>query len=161
YPQDLKYSEKLLAKGGFVKKGEQLFDSSGHRVEFTLITNSGNSQRDATCIMIVNDFKKLGIKVNYQPIDFNIMIDKTSNSLDWDAIVMALTGNKIEPYGGTNVWKSEGRMHMFDQRLPDPDGTTRVKGAGEGEFEMGRCCDGWALTRDAKKRPQVSDRLQE
>ena len=60
--------------------------------------------------MIQNDLKKLGIKVNYQPIDFNALIDKTSNSLDWEAMVMGLTGSRLEPYDGANVWKSNGAV---------------------------------------------------
>ncbi len=46
------------------------------------------------------------------------MIDKTSTSLDFEAILMSLTSNKAEAYAGANVWKSDGRLHLFDQRLP-------------------------------------------
>ncbi len=75
------FSQNLLEKGGFKIKDDVLYDNHGNRVEFTLYTNAGNSTRDAICVMIQNDLKKLGIKVNYQPIDFNILVDKVSNSL--------------------------------------------------------------------------------
>ncbi len=108
YPQDLKLAEALLQKGGFQKRGSKLYDKDGHFVEFTLNTNAGNTMRDATCVIIQNDLQKLGMKVNYQPIDFNILVDKVDQSLNWDAVVMGLTGDKIEPYAGANVWKSNG-----------------------------------------------------
>ncbi len=161
YPQDLAYSEKLLKDAGFSKKDDRLYDSDGHPVEFTLITNAGNSARDGTCIQIVEDLKQLGIKVHYQPIDFNIMIDKTHNSLDWETVVMGLTGDKIEPYSGANVWKSDGRLHIFDQRLPDKKGKVNVSDARDWEKEIDSCFDQGAVTLSDTERHRYFDRYQQ
>ncbi len=161
YPQELAYSEKLLKDGGFVKKGDRLYDSDGHPVEFTLITNAGNSARDGTCIQIVEDLKQLGMKVHYQPIDFNIMIDKTHNSLDWETVVMGLTGDKIEPYSGANVWKSDGRLHIFDQRLPDKTGKVIVADARDWEKQIDSCFDEGAVTLDDAERHKFFDQYQQ
>ncbi len=152
YPQDLEAAARLLKEGGFVLKDGQLFDADNHRVEFTLLTNAGNTTRDGICVTIAEELKKLGMKVNYQPIDFNILIDKTETSLDWEAVVMGLTGNKIEPYDGANVWKSDGRLHMFDQRLPDKDGTTRPTDARAWEKRIDRLFDLGATTLSEQKR---------
>lgn len=161
FPQDLNYSRELLKRGGYVFKNGQLYDKDKNPVEFTLTTNAGNTSRDATCVMIANDLKELGMKVNYQPIEFNVLIDKTAESLDWQAVVMGLTGDKIEPYNGANVWKSDGRIHMFDQRLPDKDGVTRVKDARDWEKEIDSCFDLGATTFDEKLRHKYFDRYQE
>ncbi|MBX9570126.1 MAG: ABC transporter substrate-binding protein [Candidatus Obscuribacterales bacterium] len=161
FPQDLKYSSQLLREGGFVFKDEKLFDAEGHRVEFTLNTNSGNMLRDAVCVMIAQDLKELGMKVNYQPIEFNILIDKVETSLDWDAIVMGLSGDRFEPYGGANVWKSDGRLHMFDQRLPDEKGTVHADDARPWEKEIDRLFDQGATTIDQKERHKIFNRFQE
>ncbi len=161
YGQDLAYSKKLLEKGGFVLKGEQLEDSHGNPVEFILQTNSGNSARDGTCVMIQNDLKKLGIKVNYQPVDFNIMINSINHKLNWEAVLMGLTGNKIEPYDSANVWKSAARLHMFDQRLPDDKGIIKAPDARLWEKEIDKCFDQGATTFDTKKRHQYYDKFQE
>lgn len=161
YPQDLELSARLLAQGGFKKVGDRLFDSSGHPIEFTLYTNAGNTTRDAICVMIQNDLKKLGIKVNYQPIDFNMLIDKTNDSLDWEAVVMGLTGSRLEPYSGNNVWKSSGRLHMFDQRLPDPDGNIVAPDARPWEKEVDTCFEKGATTFDLPARHKYFDRFQQ
>ncbi len=129
FPQDLRKSADLLARGGFVKRGHRLYDSQGHAVEFTLFTNAGNSTREGASVMIAGDLQKLGIKVDFQPIDFNTLINKVETSLDWEAIVMGLTGSRLEPYDGANIWKSDGRLHLFDQRLPDDAGKMVVKDA--------------------------------
>ncbi len=161
FPQDLTLAAELLELDGFKKKGEWLYDRDGHKVEFTLITNAGNSTREAVCVMIVNDLKKLGIKANFQPIDFNIMIDKVENSLDWQAVVMGLTGDKLEPYNGANIWKSDGRLHMFNQRLAGPDGKVQVKDARDFEDVIDTCFDRGATTFEPSKRKKYFDAYQQ
>jgi peptide/nickel transport system substrate-binding protein len=151
----------LLKEAGFVKKGNDLYDAKGNLVEFDLITNSGNTGRDACCITIKEELKKLGIKVNYQPIEFNTMTNRVHTSLDWQAIVMGLSGSRFEPYGGANVWKSDGRMHMFDTRLPDKNGLVKAPDARPWEKEIDRLLDTAAGTMDETKRRQCYDRFQE
>lgn len=161
YQQDLSYSAGLLKQAGFVKKDDgNLYDAAGNLVEFTLQTNSGNTNRDATCIIILEDLKKLGIKVNYQAVDFNVLINKTENSLDWEAIVMGLSGTKLEPYGGANVWKSDGRLHMFDQRLPNEKGKVQVTDCRDWEKRIDNLFDQGAIEIDDKKRHAIFDEYQ-
>jgi peptide/nickel transport system substrate-binding protein len=161
YNQDLEFSKKLLADAGFKFSHGWLLDPEGNKIEFTLNTNAGNSIRDGTCVIIQNDLKKLGIKVNYQPIDFNILVDKTNHSLDWEAVVMGLTGDKVEPYNGANIWKTEGRLHMFDQRLPDPTGKTSVTDERPWEKDISHCFNAAAATFDQAQRHKYFDRYQE
>lgn len=161
FPQDMAYAQKLLEQSGFKKNGERLYDKDGNAVEFTLNTNAGNTTRDAICVAIQNDLKQLGMKVNYQPIDFNILVDKTNSSCDWEAVVMALTGDKVEPYNGANTWKSNGRLHMFDQRLPGPDGKVVCTDARPWEKEIDRCFNEGSMTFDVSKRHEWFDRYQE
>lgn len=158
---DLQKSRKLLADSGFVLKNNMLYDSTGHRVEFDLLTNAGNTVRDACCIMIKEELKKLGIKVNYQAIEFNAMINKVHTSLDWQSLVMGLSGSRFEPYSGANVWKSEGRMHMFDTRLPDKDGIVRVTDARPWEKEIDQCFINAARSMDEGVRRQNYERFQQ
>jgi peptide/nickel transport system substrate-binding protein len=161
YPQDLNLATELLAKGGFVKRKDRLFDEDGNPVEFTLNTNAGNTTREATCVLIANNLQKLGMKVNLQPIDFNILVNKVENSLDWDAVVMGLTGSKLEVYDGANVWKSDGRLHLFDQRLPSGEnGKVAVTDAREWERRIDRLLDLGATTFDQKLRHQYYDEYQ-
>lgn len=161
YPQDLQRAADLLEGDGFKKRGEWLYDKDGHQVEFTLITNAGNTTRDGVCVMIVNELKKLGIKANYQPIEFNIMIDKVETSLDWQAVVMGLTGDKLEPYNGANIWKTDGRLHLFNQRLPDANGKIDIKDVRDFEEVIDKCFDNGATTFVPSERKKWFDMYQE
>jgi peptide/nickel transport system substrate-binding protein len=161
FSRDINLAKKLLEQGGFHLKDHALYDEQGNKVEFTLYTNAGNSTRDAVCIIIQNDLRELGIKVNYQPIDFNILVDKSNNSLDWEAMVMGLTGSRLEPYDGANVWKSNGRLHMFDQRLPQNGDKIVVNDARPWEKGIDECFDKGATTFESAKRHQYFDRFQQ
>lgn len=120
HKRDIEYSKELLKKSGFYfdKKGK-LHDKKGNLVEFDLLTNAGNTEREAIGVMLKQDLEELGITVNFKPIEFNSLVNKITASLDWDAAVLGLTGNALEPHGGKNVWYSNGPLHLFNKRQPN------------------------------------------
>lgn len=119
YDKNIKKSEELLKKSGFYKdKKGRLFDKDGNRVEFDLYTNAGNTEREAIGVMVKQDLEDLGMKVNFKPVEFNSLVNKLVSTFDWDMVIMGLTGSPLEPNGGKNVWLSDGRLHMFNQRTP-------------------------------------------
>lgn len=96
-----------------------LEDEAGHPVEFTLMTNAGNSVREQTSEIIRKDLNQLGMKVDLKWIEFNTLITKLDETFDWEAVVMGLTGG-TEPHFGANVWMSSGRVHMWNPRQEKP-----------------------------------------
>ena len=120
YDRDLEKSKELLKKSGYYwdKRGH-LRDKYGNHVEFDLYTNAGNTEREAIGVMVKQDLEDLGMKVNFKPIEFNSLVNKLVNTLDWDMVIMGLTGSPLEPNGGKNVWMSNGTLHMFNQRPAD------------------------------------------
>ena len=120
YERNIEKSKELLKKSGYnwSKKGH-LLDKYGNHVEFDLYTNAGNTEREAIGVMVKQDLEDLGMKVNFKPIEFNSLVNKLVNSLDWDMVIMGLTGSPLEPNGGKNVWMSNGTLHMFNQRPAD------------------------------------------
>ena len=121
HPCDLKVAKKSLEKAGFKQKDGKLYDSSNNRVEFDLYTNAGNLEREALGVMVKQDLEDLGMKVNFKPVEFNSLVNKMTNTNDWDMAIMGLTGTPLEPHDGKNVWTSNGSLHLFNQR---PNGYT-------------------------------------
>lgn len=114
YPYSLEKAAELLAEAGFTRGADGILrDSDGNPVEFTLLTNAGNTQREAIGNLLTEDLGKLGIKVNFRPIDFNVLVDHLISGEGWDAIIIGLTGGGIDPNGGRNVWHSSGGLHMW------------------------------------------------
>jgi peptide/nickel transport system substrate-binding protein len=116
YDFNLEKAQSLLAEDGFAQNDAgELLDSDGNRVRFTLITNSGNKIRESVGAQMKQDLAKLGIQVDFQPIAFNTLVDKLTDSLDWEAHILGLTGG-IEPNNGANVWLLDGGLHAFNQQ---------------------------------------------
>lgn len=113
YTYDLKKARALLMKGGFHWEGDRLYDAQNNRVEFDFFTNSGNEQRERIAAIILSDLTKLGMKVNYKPLDFNTLVEKLTTNFDWDCVLIALTGG-YEPYNGANVLLSSGMLHLWN-----------------------------------------------
>lgn len=119
YSYDIKKAEELLKKEGFYRKGENLFDKYHNPVEFTIFTNNNNFERVQIASIIQDDLKKLGMKVNLLPVEFNTLVTKISVTKDWEAVIIGLTGG-IEPHGGKNVWHTTGQLHLWNL---EPDET--------------------------------------
>ena len=114
YDYDPQKAQALLQKSGFFL-GEQgeLRDAQNHPVQFTLHTNAGNKIREAMGAQIQEDLGKLGMKVDFSPLNFGVLVDKLSQSLTWDAIILGLTGGN-EPHA-PNIWYTNGNLHLFNQ----------------------------------------------
>ena len=159
HPYDLNYAKELLSKSGFYNKNGQLFDKNGNKVEFELLTNAGNTQREATGVSIKQDFEKLGIKVNFKAIEFNSLVNKLVNTADYDCVIMALTSNINEPNSGYNVWNPYGALHLFNKRTPnDLKSSDKIL---DFEKELIDLFNKGALELNFKKRKEIYDKYQD
>lgn len=122
YKYDLAAATKLLAQMGFSKKNAQgyLVDASGKVLEFNMSTNAGNTVREQLGRIFADDAKKVGVKVNFTPIDFNTLVgqlDSKGANRPFDAILLGLSGGtNIWPYG-VNVIPCGTNLHSFN--VPD------------------------------------------
>lgn len=158
YERDLEKAKELLKASGYTwsKKGH-LLDKYGNHVEFDLYTNAGNTEREAIGVMVKQDLEDLGMKVNFKPIEFNSLVNKLVNTLDWDMVIMGLTGSPLEPNGGKNVWMSNGTLHMFNQRPADYTKDDRYPW----EKEIDYLYTQGALATDFENRKKFYDKYQE
>jgi peptide/nickel transport system substrate-binding protein len=116
YNYDAQKAKDILLEAGYRYNAEnRLQDAQGNLVRFTLYTNAGsNPVRGQIGTQIKNDLDKIGIAIDFTPIDFNILVDKIDNSKQWDAIILGFTGG-IEPHGSINLWATDGELHMFNK----------------------------------------------
>lgn len=123
YDYDLNKARAILKKAGFMDRdGDGLLeDKKGERVEFNLFTNGGGTTAERVQIagIIRHDLKRLGMKVNFLTLEFNILVRKLNATFDWDAIIIGLTGG-VEPHFGKNVWSSDGGLHMWYPNQESP-----------------------------------------
>jgi peptide/nickel transport system substrate-binding protein len=159
---DVAAAKDLLAKSGFTMgKDGWLHDKDGHRVEFTMLGYAGSTFHEAMGTSITNDLKNIGIKVNFQPIETNVLFDKVNGSKEWEAVIMGLTDDPFDPHGGSNVYRSDGRLHLWDIRDSRPDGTIVVTDARPWEKDLDKIFQAGAQEFDETKRKQIYDQFQQ
>jgi peptide/nickel transport system substrate-binding protein len=135
YDYNVEQAKELLQSAGFsYNNAGQLLDAEGNRVRFSLITNAGNKVREALGSQVRRDLGEIGIQVDFQPIAFNTLVDKVSDSLDWDALILGISGAAVEPDGGRNTWAVDGRLHVFNQS--PGQGQTPLEGREVSEWEL-------------------------
>ncbi len=148
---------KLLAELGFTRKDREgfLVDSRGRRLEFNLATNAGNNQREQIGKLFVDEARKVGVKVNFTPIDFNTLVGQLLSSgpdRPFDAIIIGLTGGGLDWPFGANVVPCKGNLHMWNKsgQCLDPRETQLEALYSRGRTEL-----------DFKKRQQIGFQMQE
>jgi peptide/nickel transport system substrate-binding protein len=157
HEQNLGKALELLKHSGFKLKNNILYDKNENRVEFDLYTNAGALERESIGVMIKQDLENLGIKVNFKPIEFNSLVNKLSNTNDWDMAIMGLTGSPLEPHDGKNVWMSNGPLHLFNQRPAKSNLNDKLSW----EKELDEIFEKGALKLSYKERKPIYDRYQE
>ncbi|MFQ5667183.1 MAG: ABC transporter substrate-binding protein [Candidatus Binatia bacterium] len=154
YPYDLDAARRSLRAGGYLDRdGDGVIeDRAGNPVEFSLTTNSGNHVREKMCSILTRDWTKLGMKVNYRPLDFTALVEQIDHTFDWDAIVIGFTGTP-EPNNGANLWRSSGNLHLWRPRQPAP--------ATPWEAEIDALLDRGSRELDVRRRRRCYWRIQE
>ena len=119
YEYNPEKAKQLLQEAGFKYNQQgQLLDWDGNRVSFILNTNTGNKIREAMGNQIEEDLAVIGIKVNFRTVNFNVLINKLDNTLDWDCILLGFSGGN-EPNNRYNFWAVDGNSHLFNQLTAD------------------------------------------
>ena len=156
HERDLDIARNYLKKSGFYYKNHKLYDKYNNRVEFDLYTNAGNTEREMLGVMLKQDLADIGMQVNFKPVEFNSLVNKITNSYDWDMIILGLTGSPLEPHDGKNVWYSSGSLHIFNQRPVNKPVTDRL----EWEKTLDDIFDKAAVELDFKLRKKYYDEYQ-
>lgn len=153
YSYDLKKAGQMLDEAGYFDRDGDGFieDDQWQPIEFNLYTNAGATERVDIASIIRNDLEELGIRVNFQAIEFNTLVGKLTSTYQWDAIVLGLTGG-VEPHFGKNVWGSDGQLHLWNpkQKEPATDWEKRI----DELFELG------VQELDENKRKEYYDEFQ-
>src|SRR5581483_3797685 len=109
-----------LAKDGFHKSGDALMDATGHRVEFSMITNAGHKAHERMMTMIKQDLGRLGIRLSVIALDFPSLIERISQTYSYDTCLMALTNVGLDPNGQMNIWLSSAETHQWNPSQKTP-----------------------------------------
>jgi len=87
-PYDPQGALRLLREAGWQRNAEGWLEKNGKRLEFTLITNSGNDIRKAVLAIAQDAWKQIGIDVRTDVLEWSVFIQERVNKHDFDALVL-------------------------------------------------------------------------
>jgi peptide/nickel transport system substrate-binding protein len=75
----------------------------------------------------MDECARVGIKVNIRQVDFKKLVDQLSATYDWASVIIGL-GTNFFPTQGSNVWPSDGNLHLWHplQESPGTDWEARI-----------------------------------
>ncbi len=84
--------------------------------------------REKAASLIVDDLQKLGIKLIYQPTDFEALVRRINVTFDYECALMGLGGGGVDPASQLNVLKSNAELHQWFpfQQKPATDWEARI-----------------------------------
>jgi peptide/nickel transport system substrate-binding protein len=112
-PFDPAAAQKLLASAGFRMEKGELKDAANHPVEFSIVTNSGSSSRERLAVLIQQDLARIGIHVRLITLDFPSLIERLTRTFDYEACLLGLVNDDLDPNSQMNVWLSSGPNHPW------------------------------------------------
>jgi peptide/nickel transport system substrate-binding protein len=153
HPFDQKSALRRLSLDGFHLQNGVLRDREGHVVEFSIITNSGNKYRERMATMIQQDLTAVGIKLNVVTLDFPSLIERMTRTFDYEACLLGLVNNELDPNSQMNVWLSSAENHQWNPSQKTP--------ATPWEAEIDKLMRAQASTLNAAKRKEFVDKVQQ
>ena len=156
--RSLEHARQLLRELGFRWANQAigepvLVDPDGKTVEFSILTSSSNADRTKMATLIQDDLKQLGMRVQVVPLEFRSLIDRITQTKQYDACVLGLVSFDADPNSDINVWLSRGATHLWNPQQAHP--------ATPWEAEIDRLLETQLTATSFQKRKMLYDRVQE
>ena len=154
YPYDPDKAGALLDEMGLRDRdGDGIReDESGNKVQFTFVTNKGNTVRQKVADLMAADWRNVGIDAKPQFLEFNTLVTKTADTFDYDACLLGFGGGGTHPANSMNVYLSSGRTHFFNPQQEKP------------QTEWEKQVDAWAqdfnATLDVQEQRAIFNKMQ-
>ena len=87
-PHDPEGALRILKEAGWQRNREGWLEKDGKRLQFTLITNSGNDLRKAVMAIAQDAWRQIGIDVRTDLLEWSVFIQERVDKADFDAIIL-------------------------------------------------------------------------
>jgi peptide/nickel transport system substrate-binding protein len=157
-PRSLDKARALLKEAGFswtnASDGQStLVDLGGKPVEFSIVTNSSNADRLKMAALIQDDVKQLGMRVQVVPLEFRSLLDRVTQTKEYEACLLGSGSPDGDPNSNINVWLSSGELHLWNPSQAHP--------ATPWEGEIDRLINEQMYALTFEQRKKLFDRAQE
>jgi len=103
--------------------------------------------------LLQDDLKQLGMRVQVVPLEFRSLLDRVTQTKEYDACIMGIASYDADPNSDINVWLSSGGTHLWNPSQSHP--------ATPWESEFDRLIEDQLSARTFDQRKKLYDRAQE
>jgi peptide/nickel transport system substrate-binding protein len=89
-------------------------------VEFSVITNAGNRNRERIAAMVQQDLQAIGIRLNVVTLDFPSLIERIATTFNYESCLLGLSNLDLDPSAQMNVWLSSAANHQWNPNQKQP-----------------------------------------
>lgn len=119
-PRSIPGARALLQQAGFRWEGNALVDGTGKAVRFSILVSSSNPERTRLAAMLASDWRELGADVQVASLEFRAVLDRVTNTKEFDVCLLGLGGGDADPNPEMNIWLSSGGMHFWNPNQAAP-----------------------------------------
>jgi len=115
FPYNTKKALDLMKVAGWETGKDGWLYKNDKRFEFTLITNQGNKEREKAAIILQQQYKKIGVKMNIRIMEWSALlkvVNAPTDPKDFDAVIMGWSLG-IDPDAYT-IWHSSEYPRGFN-----------------------------------------------
>ena len=103
--------------------------------------------------LIQHDLDELGMTVRVNALEYRSLLDRVTNTWDYDASLLGLVSGDTDPGGEMNVWLSGGGTHLWklDEKTP----------ATQWQAEIDQSMRAQMISTDPEQRKRFYSRVQQ
>jgi len=153
YSYNPKMADSLLTSIGMIDRNKDGIreDADGNPVEFTITTSAGVKIIEDTYAIVRKDLENLGVKVHLDLVEFNTLIERTSNTFNWDVAAFAMGGIN-DPHFGKSSWCSNSFRYIINPQRKDSAEKEIRKKNRDYELKINKIFEKAAVEMDETKR---------
>ena len=122
YEYDIGEANAILDRLGWMDtNGDDIReDDAGNEITFSLVTSNSNSAGEQEFRTIIKQgLADIGIKANYEPVEFGALVSRLTSSYDWEAVIVGFIDGP-DPHSGIDFWHSSEHFHLWYPNQPQP-----------------------------------------
>jgi peptide/nickel transport system substrate-binding protein len=151
-------ARSLLKEAGFSwtsgpNGDSSLVDAEGKAVEFSIMTSSSNADRTKMATLVQDDLKQLGMHVQVVPLEFRSLLERVTQSKEYDACLLGLVGFDTDANADLDMLLSSGGTHLWNPSQAHP--------ATAWEAEIDRLMEQQLAESSYEHRKKMYNRVQE
>ncbi len=107
YNYNIRKAKNLLDEAGWLEGIDGTREKNGKKLEFTILVNQGNKEREKAAVILQWQYKKIGVKVNVRVMEWSSLLrilNAKSGKKDFDAVIIGWSLG-IDP-DSYSIWHS-------------------------------------------------------